>query len=185
LDDEPTLVRAVKSVKRSMARNQHLQNRYLSLTTSLIPNLVMIFSRATRGGISISFIIFGVGRIIISRWRIGMISLGICAFIFGCILGLPISGLMIPYHPFLLRVYNPAFQYSIHLVGVIILLVILARDVVFIVTLKYYEWKKLKREEEQRQQKLRGIFYTPVKSKRDRGNTREFGNKRDALDAKS
>ena len=114
LEDEPTLVRAVKAVKRTMAQDKHLREAYINAIVSTIPN-VLLFAlwglNRIQGGVSFAFIVLGIGRIITSRWRLGQIFSGITQFFIGGVLGLPISGLLIPYHPLLLRLYSPETQH--------------------------------------------------------------------------
>lgn len=109
LDDEPTLVRAVKAVKRNMARDKHLHRAYgqlaISTTATLLLGLAAKFSRF-QGGLSVAYIAWGVGRVVLD-YRIPTFLTSILAILFGVLIGLPVSGLVIPYHPFLLRIYDP------------------------------------------------------------------------------
>jgi hypothetical protein len=165
LDDEPTLVRAVKAVKRSMARNQHLRDGYIDLFISFLATLIMFILRCTRLSVSIVFLIVGMGRVFLARgdWIRGMMGVG--GIVFGVAFGVPVSGVMVPYHRLIIWIYNPAFQSVVHVIAVTSLVMVLGNDVVAIVRLKVDEWRKLKKEEEARQQKLRGIFYMPAQPK--------------------
>ena len=167
LEDEPTLVRAVKAVKRTMAQDKYFRDAYINSIVSFLANIVLFASwgmNRTRRGISFSFIVLGIGRIITSKWRLRIIT-GLTSVGIGGVLGLPVSGLLIPYHPLILRLYSPEIQHLSHYLAITILVVILSRDIVRIVVLKREQWEKLRREELKRQEKMRGIFYTPVKSK--------------------
>jgi hypothetical protein len=168
LEDEPTLVRAVKAVKRAMARDKYIRLAYFNVLTSLFANILVFIcwiTSQTRMGITFAFLVLGLARIGISR-NIGNILTGIHSILFGLFLGLPISSLEIPYHPILLKLYNPAMQSFLQLLGITLLFGILFRDVTIIISLKLEQRRKLKLEEEKRQEKLRGIFYTPVKQKK-------------------
>jgi hypothetical protein len=168
LEDEPTLVRAVKAVKRTMAQDKHLREAYINAVVSIIPNVLLLASwglNRAQAGVSHAFFVLGIGRIITSRWRLGQIFSGITLLFIGGALGLPISGLLIPYHPLLLRLYSPGIQHLAHRLAIATLLIISSRDIVRIVTLKREQWEKLRRKEIKRQEKMRGIFYTPRKSK--------------------
>jgi hypothetical protein len=168
LEDEPTLVRAVKAVKRTMAQDHVLRDGYFNTITSLLSVIVVLISYWTNrlyGGVSIAFILLGIGRICNSRRKLTRIGLGISSILFGMGLGLPISGFEIPYHPILLRIYHPTIQSLTHNVGIILLQSILFRDIGIVIAMKLAQWRRLKEEEIKRQEKLRGIFYTPKKAK--------------------
>ena len=113
LDDEPTLVRAVKAVKRTMAQDKHLREAYITAVVSIIPNVLLLalwWLNRSQEGVNFAFIVLGIGRLVTSRWRLSQIFVGITQVVIGGLLGLPISGLLIPYHPILLRLYSPDTQ---------------------------------------------------------------------------
>ena len=174
LDDEPTLVRAVKAVKRTVARNRHFQKAYIALVISLIAVIVLLSFRGSQKGVSLSLIVFGTGRVFFSNWRVIPIFTGLFTIDFGVFLGIPVSGLEIPYHPLLLRIYHPTNQFASCALGLIFLFSVLCRDIFILVTLKLERWKKQNQEKEERERKLRGIFYTPVK-KDGRNDPTQFG----------
>lgn len=182
LDDEPTLVRAVKAVKRTMAQDKHIREAYVNAVISIIPNVLLLALwglNRTQEGVSFAFTILGIGGLVTSRWRLGQIFVGITQVVIGGLLGLPISGLLIPYHPILLRLYSPDIQRISHHLAIATLTVILSRDIVKIISLKREQWEKLRKEEIKRQEKMRGIFYTPGKSKSVNGRTTAKGMERD------
>jgi hypothetical protein len=174
LEDEPTFVRAVKAVKRTMARDKHLQEAYISAVVSLVPNLSLLVSwglNRPEVGVSLAFIVPGIGRITTSRWRLGQIFAGITLLVIGGVLGLPVSGLLIPYHSLLLHLYSPDVTHISRRIAIAALLGILSRDIVKIVTLKRERWERLRKEEIKRKEKMRGIFYTPGKPMKAVGNS--------------
>jgi hypothetical protein len=167
LEDEPTLVRAVKAVKRTMARDERVKRGYISLTISSLANLIVFvawFAGGSRMGVAFAYIGLGVGWILTSQREVLTMAGGGLAVVFGMVFLLPVSGVHVPYHPFLLRLYHPSIQSLLQRVGVFVLLVVMARDIMTIVNLKLEQWRLAKMEEERRQEKMRGIFYTPVKN---------------------
>lgn len=174
LEDEPTLVRAVKAVKRSMAQDERLRDGYIVLMTSLFANigsLIAWWIGRIQVGVCVGFIAVGVGRIGVSRGRLSRVIIGLGAIILGVGVGIPVSGLNIPRHPLVLRLYTPPVQSLLYRVTISLLVVIFTYDVSAIIQLKREKWKKLKAEEKKRQQRMRGIFYTPVKSKGKQGRS--------------
>jgi hypothetical protein len=161
LDDEPTLVRAVKAVKRNMARDKHLHRAYahlaISTTATLLLGLSTKFSRF-QGGLSAAYIAWGVARVALD-YRIPTLLTSILALLFGVIMGLPVSGLVIPYHPILLRLYDPRIQNTLRAAGAILLVGVLARDAAIVVTMKLDRRKVAAEEERKRQERVKGIFY--------------------------
>lgn len=175
LEDEPILVRTVKSLKRQMAKNQHLRNTYFNITTSFISILILfgMWIGNRDWGVSLSFLTFGIGRICLSRRKfVGNIIMGFCSIVFGVIIGVPTSGFEIPYHPLLLKLYDPTSQKYTQIFGVIVLFGNLVWDIRGLVLLKLEEWKKIKEEKGRRQEKMRGIFYAPEKTKGGGGTRR-------------
>ena len=156
-----------------MAQDRHLKEAYITLITSLLPNMLIFVSWVvdqTREGVSCALIIMGIGWILSSRRRIGTIIMGAIVILFGIGLGIPVSGLVLPFHPILLRLYSPTTQFLSHHLAITALLIIFTRNIFTIITLKQEQWNKLRREEIARQEKMKGIFYTPTKS---RGPTTE------------
>ena len=156
----------MKAVRRTIARDKHLQEAYISAVVSVIPNVSLLVSwglNRSKMGVSLAFIVLGFGRITTSRWRLGQIFAGITQLVIGGVLGLPVSGLLIPYHPLLLRLYSQDITHISHRIAIAALLLILSRDIVGIVTLKRERWERLRKEEIKRKEKMRGIFYTPGK----------------------
>ena len=164
LDDEPTLVRAVKSVKRSMERNVHLQQSIIALATSCVAGCIAVVWWKSVG-LPLAFLAWGVARVAVSRGRVGIVIAGVMAVVFAVWIGLPFTGVEVAYHYLLLIAYHPTIQVLAHRIGGTILLVILGRDGTRVVQIKMKQWRKVKEEEEARQQKMRGIFYTPQKGK--------------------
>lgn len=161
LDDEPTLVRAVKAVKRNMARDKHLHRAYgqlaISTTATLLFGLSAKFSRF-QGGLSAAYIAWAVGRVVLD-YRISTFLTSILAILFGLLIGLPVSGLVIPYHPILLRLYDPRIQNTLRVAGAILLVGVLARDSAIVITMKLDRRKMAAEEERKRQERMKGIFY--------------------------
>ena len=160
LEDEPTIVRAVKSVKRSMERNNQLRKSIIALTISSVAGIV-----AAVVGVPVAYSVWGIARVAISRGRLSDLSAGMVATLFAMWIGLPYTGIEVPYHRLLLVAYHPSIQLLAHRIGVTILVVILSRDVARVVQIKTEQRRKAKEKEEARQQKMRGIFYTPRKEK--------------------
>lgn len=185
LDDEPTLVRAVKSVKRSMERNVLLQESIIAASISCVASIVgLIFWRSV--GIPLAFLVWGVVRVGLSRGRRwGSIVGGVVAMVFVVWIGFPFTGLEVPYHWFLLVAHHPSIQVLAHRIGGAVLLVILGRDIMKVVQIKMEQRRKVKEEEEARQQKMRGIFYTPQKGKGGRSVSEKTVGKRTGLHTKS
>jgi hypothetical protein len=156
LDDEPTLVRAVKSVKRTIARNEKLKKAYFGLAFSGVASIAFIVGIKYRTD-------FGVvcGLVILAGGLRSMVAL--VQLVVAGILGLPIIGIAVPYHPVLLRIYNPAVQVILRYFGAFIIIGQTLRDVILIINLKREEWETRKKEKRERQEKLKGIFYTPTK----------------------
>jgi hypothetical protein len=151
-----------------MAQDKRLREAYINAVVSIVPSVLLFTSWAvnrSQGGVSFAFIVLGIGRIVTSRWRVSQIFAGITQLFIGGALGLPISGLLIPYHPLLLLLYSPKIQHFSHHLSIATLVIILSRDIVRIVSLKREKREKLRKEEIKRQEKMRGIFYTPGKSK--------------------
>lgn len=164
LDDEPTLVRAVKSVKRSMERNVRLRESIIGLSISSVAGLIaLVFWKSV--GIPLAFLVWGLGRVAVSQWRWRSVLAGIGSLMFAVWTGFPFTGVEVPYHRLLLVAYHPAIQLLAQRIGGAVLLVLLGRDVIKVAQIKMNQWRKVKEEEEARQQKMRGIFYTPQKGK--------------------
>ena len=184
LEDEPTLVRAVKAVKRSMARDEGLRRGYVSLAVSGIINAILVMSWIygwISGGVILGFMILGMKEILDSRtgagdkggirtWR--SIAMGSLSILFSTMLLLPSTGLQVPYHPLLLNIYSPPIQTLVLRLGAFLLVALLARDISRVVRLKMERWEAARREEERRRRKLKGIFYTPVKISSETGGRR-------------
>jgi hypothetical protein len=161
LDDEPTLVRAVRTVRRNIARDKHIYRAYgylaVSTITTLLLGLSAKFSRF-QGGLSVAYIAWGVGRVVFD-YRIPTFLTSILAILFGVLMGLPVSGLVIPYHPILLRLYDPRIQNTLRVAGAILLVGVLARDTAILVTMKLDRRKMAAEEERKRQERKKGTFY--------------------------
>jgi len=164
------LVRAVKAVKRSMARDKHLHQAYVNTATSALATAVLSlatkFSRFS-SGLSGAYVTWGIGRIVSNSHQITAFLTGIPAITFGVIMCLPGSGLVIPYHPLVLRFYDPRIQSVLQIAGVIFLIGILARDIAILVAIKLDRRRKAAEEERKRQEKMKGIFYTEPARTRD------------------
>ena len=161
LDDEPTLVRAVKAVKRNMARDKHLHRAYaqlaLSSATTLLLGLSAKLSRF-QGGLGTAYIAWAVGRVVLD-YRIPTVLTSILSMVFGVVMGLPVSGVVIPYHPVLLRLYDPRIQKALRVAGAILLVGVLARDIAILVTMKLDRRRVAAEEERKREKRMKGIFY--------------------------
>jgi hypothetical protein len=161
LDDEPTLVRAVKAVKRSMERDERVRERFMSLAISTFANICMGIGRyiqRTRTGLSIGLLATGIGRLLSSRLRWTIILESMVLSTLGGVLVLPSS--VTPY-----ALDSPVITLLLKHVGTASLLVTLTHDITNLITLKLERRAKQKRDEIARQEKMRGIFYTPVKPK--------------------
>jgi len=164
LDDEPTLVRAVKAVKRTIEKDQRLKRGYIGLAISVVAVVLMglgIWLGGLRGGVV--FGLTGLGCGLMTQRSLFMSAVSI---VLSGILAVPVSGVMIPYHPAVLRIYQPGIQRSLQFLGVMMIIGVLVRNLFIIINLKREQWEKRRKEEEQRQQKLKGIFYTPAKQQK-------------------
>lgn len=161
LDDEPTLVRAVKAVKRNMERDERVRERVISLAISTFANICMgigRYTQRTQAGISIGLLLTGIGRLLSSRLRWTIILESMLLSTLGGILVLPSR--VTPY-----GLDSPAITLLLKHVGTASLLVTLTHDIINLITLKLERRTKQKRDEIARQEKMRGIFYTPAKPK--------------------
>jgi hypothetical protein len=152
LDDEPSLVRAVKRVKRTMEQDERFRERYISLVISLGASLSMGIGwwiQHMKITVSSGLCVIGLVRIIQSRLRWTMISQGVVITLLGVVLQTRIL---------------PAIHLVLQHVGIILLVVITTHDITSLILLKLQVRNKRKQEEFARQEKMRGIFYTPVKS---------------------
>lgn len=169
LDDEPTLVRAVKAVRRNMERDKGLHQAYVNVALSTIVSLILgisaQFSRF-QGGLSGAYITWGIARIA-SDYTVTTLLTSVSTIVFGVIIGLPVSGLVIPYHPLLLRFYDPRIQGVLQAAGVFLLIGILAHETALLITMKLDRRRKAAEEERKRQEKMKGIFYTNPAKVRD------------------
>jgi len=176
LDDEPTLVRAVKAVKRTMARDERLKRGYMALAVSTAASLLMgvgVWLGGLRVGVVSGLVMLGGGFVYLRS-----IALGGAILMMAWIFGLPMTGIMVPYHPVLLHIYHPTVQSCLQLLGVVGVVSVLVRDIVRVVILRRERAEKRKKEELDRQQKLKGIFYTPAKQQRSvRGASSGFAAK--------
>ena len=170
LDDEPTLVRAVKAVKRSMAKDKRLHQAYVNIAISTLATVILAvatkFSRF-RNGLSSAYFIWGIGRIVSNYHQVTTFLTGIPAITFGVMMGLPVSGLVIPYHRALLQFYDPRIQTVLQITGVVLLVGILARDIVILFAIRIDRRRKAEEEERKRQEKIKGIFFTKPVGTRD------------------
>jgi hypothetical protein len=186
-------VRAVKAVRRSMARDQGLRRGYVGLCVSGVVMAVLAGSWRggwERGGVGIGVLVLVLTRFggegvgggmqgngvqgsgIQGGWIQGMV-LKSWSLLFSIILLLPYSGFQIPYHPLLVKLYSPPIQILLLRLGTLFLVSLFAGDISRIVRLKRDQWDRIHREEEQRREKVRGIFYTPMKkSSSERGSGR-------------
>ena len=87
--------------------------------------------------------------------------------ILGILVLLPVVGIQVPYHPFLLKIYNPSVQTVLLRLGVLFFFGMLARDFAQVVQIRIHRWEMTRKEEEERKGKLKRIFRTPVKAKED------------------
>lgn len=156
-------MRAIKAMKRSMARDERVRESYIKLAVSVCACIVVAFTKGSRAGVSIAYIFCGGVWCIVLKWYVWRFIAAVMATLFGCAVGLPVSGVTIPSHPFFVRLYNPRFQLYVHYMAVIVLVVILQQDMVSSVKLKLDQWRKSKEEEEQRKQKMKGLLHTPSK----------------------
>src|SRR5579859_4238690 len=165
LDDEPTLVRAVKRIKRNMARDERVREGYTSLAVSGFAVLLGLLGWGVgwmKVAVCLALLHVGIGRLMFGRGVVGWVE-GIMAIVLGLTVGVPLTGIEVPYSRFILRLYSPPIQMLLHTASTALLLISLARDITAIITLRLDQIRQAKRDEEQRQQKMRGIFYTPVK----------------------
>jgi hypothetical protein len=157
-----------------MQRDERVRQGYINLTISFMANAVIALSwyfGIFKGGVCMGYFIFGIAKVFLSpRHLLSLIS-GVGAIVLGVIMVFPVSGIVVPYHPILLRVYNPRIQFVGYIGGMIILLLCLGRDIMGNVMIKMDQWNKVKKEKEEREQKMRGIFYTPIKPKGGAQNT--------------
>lgn len=179
LDDEPTLVRAVKAVKRTIEKDQRLKRGYIALAISVVAVVLMglgMWLGGLRGGV-----VFGLTGLGCGCMTQRSVFMSVVSLVVSGILAIPVSGFMIPYHPAILRIYQPGIQLSFQFLGVTMIIGVLVRDLFIIINLKREQWEKRRKEEEQRQQKLKGIFYTPAKQQK-RAVSSGFPNTKGALE---
>jgi hypothetical protein len=165
LEDEPTLVRAVKAVKRTMARDERVRRGYINLAIAALANLVGLGGWVLGGrkvGVALSWLLLG-GAWSSTRLRGGLLG-GVAAVIFGLMIMVPALGVTIPYHLWIVRFYHPSIQSLLHHLSMFMLVAILGWDISVLVNFKLEQRRMAKMEEERRREKMRGIFYTPAKA---------------------
>jgi hypothetical protein len=138
-----------------MERDERFRERYISLFISIGVNLSMGIGwwiQRIKITISLGLCVIGIIRILQSRFRWTMISQGVSLIILSVVLQTRIL-------PLSLGIYL-----LLQHVGIILVIVITALDITSLMLLKLQVRNKRKQEEFARQEKMRGIFYTPVKS---------------------
>jgi hypothetical protein len=179
LEDEPTLVRAVKSVKRSLAQNEEIRNVYVNMALSSVATVIMTIFQFSEWGIGISLGFFGITqmiRAIVDKSIRFSAYTTVVTFVMGA--GVATLGtLLIEVKTATdglftrdLPVQRSTIVRIISAVGGSIILSYLVYSIYVLVTLKLQQRKKAREEELKRQQKLRGIFYTPVKPEKGKWN---------------
>lgn len=133
LEDEPTLVRAVKSVKRTMAKNEKLKRVYTALTFSAAATSVAIL-------LLFSIKLAVIVALVVLQFRSVAATVVILAF----------SVLPLFDHPSTLLEY----------IGGTLVISTLVYDIIMLILIKREESENRRKEQMEREKKLRKIFYT-------------------------
>ena len=175
LDDEPTLVRAVKSMKRSMERDERVKKIYLSLgiyVAGIIPLGIGFQMSGIKDGVA--WMAWCIGPYLLIQQSLWTVFIGLVFILVGGVTSLSRFQVLVPFHPVVSLLYTPiaesialAFVSAVENIALAVVLAlwvfIIARDITSLVNLRLEGVKKRKQEEDERQQKLKGIFYTPTK----------------------
>ena len=175
LDDEPTLVRAVKSMKRSMERDERVKKIYLSLGI-YVAGIIPLGTGFQMSGIKdgVAWMALCIGPYLLIQRSLLTVFIGLVFILVGGVTSFSRFQVLVPFHPVVSRLYTPiaesialAFASVVENIALAVVLAlwvfIIARDIASLVNLRLESVKKRKQEEEERQQKLKGIFYTPTK----------------------